>query len=88
MKTFEELTRYEKTVLLACGKANNFSLSSHVPIGYIRKKIEKKQQIYVKKIMKILVSSGFILESPAGRNKTYKLSRDGLKACKLLKEEL
>jgi len=88
MKTFEELNNYEKAVLSACGKANKYSLRSHTPIGYIRKKIEKKQRPFVNKAMKKLVSSGFILEHKARRNITYGLSPDGLKACNILKKEL
>lgn len=88
MKDFKNLTRFEKIVLFACGKANNFSLSSHVAIGYIRKKLKAKYHKYFKKIMKILVSSGFILEHPTRRNTTYSLSPDGKKACDKFKDEL
>ena len=87
MKDLEALNTFIKTVLIACCKANDYSLSSHVPIGFIRKKIAKNQQKYFKKAFKTLVSSGFIIQHPTGRNVTYALSPDGLKAGKLLQKE-
>lgn len=87
MKELEELNTFEKTVLIACCKANGYSLSSHVPLGYIRKKIAKNHQKYFKKAFKTLVSSGFVIQHPASRNVTYALSPDGLKAGYVLKKK-
>ncbi len=88
MKDLKDLNRYEKIVLSACGKANKYSLGSHRSIEIIRKKINPKQQKYVNKAMKTLVSSGFIIQHPTSRKTTYGLSPKGLNACNLLKGEL
>jgi len=87
MKELEELNTFEKRVLLACCEANEFSLGSHVSIKKIRKKIDKKQQKYLKKAMRTLISSGFVLEHPTRGEMTYRLSRDGRNACFIIKKE-
>ncbi len=87
MKKLEALNTFEKTVLNACCNANNYSLSSHVPKGFIRKKMAKNQQKYFNRAFKTLISSGFIIQRPTSRNVTYALSPNGLKAGNLLKKE-
>ena len=41
MKELEDLNAFEKAVLLTCCDANNYSLSSHVPIEAITKRLRK-----------------------------------------------
>ncbi|MFX1457714.1 MAG: hypothetical protein ACFFDB_20290 [Promethearchaeota archaeon] len=88
MKELEDLTTFEKTVLLACGKANDFTLKAHNSEGFIRKKIDKKNRQYVKPALKKLVRKGFIIKRPGSKELSYYLSPIGLKACNLLKKEL
>ncbi len=91
MKTFEDLTDLEKSVLLIWGKALNFSTNKHRQIERINKRIDAILHVNFhkdkKKINKMLINSGFIIRHPTGRSKTYCLSPDGLKCCNILKRE-
>jgi len=98
MKTFEELTNLEKSVLLIWGKELDYSTTAHFPIQRIKKKIQSTLQdirIQNKKIQdkdirranKTLINSGFIIKHPTGRSTTYHLSPEGLRCCNILREE-
>ncbi len=88
MKELEDLNTFERAVLLACCKANNYSLGSHVPLGAITRKIRGVSHKYIKKVMKLLVSNGFVITHPTRRNVTYQMSKKGLEAGNILKKEL
>ncbi|KKN58653.1 hypothetical protein LCGC14_0550200 [marine sediment metagenome] len=91
MKIFEELTPYEKSVLLIWGKELDFCMTAHYPIQRIKKKIKftlpKLKNKDLTRINKTLMASGFILKHPTGRNTTYNLSREGLRCCEILKND-
>ncbi len=91
MKTFEELTDLEKSVLLVWGKELDYTTTARYPMQKIKKKllttlpdIKDKD---LRRINKTLISSGFITKQPSGRNPTYHLSREGLRCCNILKDE-
>jgi predicted transcriptional regulator len=92
MKTFEELTRLEKSVLLIWGNELNFSTRNHRQIEKINKRIGANLPEIPhkdrKRINKTLLNSGFIVKHPTGRSKTYCLSPDGLKCCNIIKREI
>lgn len=91
MKTFEELTDLEKSVLLIWGRELNYSTTAHYPKQRIEKRLKTNLPGILhkdlKRINKTLISSGFITQHPARRNTTYSLSIDGLKCCNILKNE-
>jgi len=87
MKELEKLTETEKSVLLACYDANNFSLSSHVPKEAIMRRLRNLNPKYRKKAFNVLLSSGFILKKPTGKKITYGLTKKGLTAGNRLKED-
>ena len=89
MKELEDLTEAERLVLLACCDANKFSLSSHVQLETITRRIKGLSGKYVKKVIKLLLSNGFIRLHPVGRSKkTYQLNRKGLNAGIQIRAEL
>ncbi len=88
MKEFEELNDLERIVLLASYDANNSSLSSHVPIQAIRRRINKSQHRHFKKAFDVLVKSGFILNKPTRRKMTYGLTTKGLRYGNILKDDI
>ncbi|MFX0104347.1 MAG: hypothetical protein ACFE75_02510 [Candidatus Hodarchaeota archaeon] len=79
MKELEDLNETEKAVLFACCDANNFSLKSRVPIEAIAKRVQISGKFF-KKVIRLLLSNGFIREHPSGRKTTYELTRKGWKA--------
>lgn len=91
MKTFEELTDLERSILLIWGNELDFSTTAH----HQREKIMKRIDKILPKIKnkdkaranKNLINSGFIIRNPTGRSKTYKLSPYGLRCCNILKRE-
>ena len=91
MKSFEELTDYERSVLLIWGEELNYSTYAHHQREKINKRISKMiPQIKAKdrkRINKVLLNSGFILRNPTGRSNTYKLSLYGLKCVNAIKRE-
>ena len=87
LKELEDLSGYEKYVLLECCEILDWSLHSRLALQYFTKRINKSQQKYVKKAIKTLVSSGFISQHPSGRTMTYQLTIDGRDAGLLIKKE-
>ena len=91
MKTFEELTDLEKSVLLIWGNELNFSTRSHYPIERINRRIDAIIDGILtkdrKRIIKTLINSGFIVRHPTGGSKTYNLSPYGLRCCNIIKRE-
>lgn len=89
MKELEDLTEAERVVLLACCDANRFSLNSHVQLATITKRIKGLPGNYIKKVIKLLLSNGFIRLHPVGRSKkTYQLNRKGLNAGMQIRDEM
>jgi len=88
MKELDDLNTFEKSILLVCCDANNFSLRSHVPIEAIKRRIRNVPDKYIKKSIRILFSNGFIVKHPTGRSRnTIQHTKKGLKAGNLLKKE-
>jgi len=87
MKEFEDLTEIERRVLVQFCQANNYSLSSHIPIEAVNLNIRGVHPKHIRRAVKELISSGFILKHPTGRQTTYKISRDGLRGGNRLREE-
>jgi hypothetical protein len=92
MKTFEELTNLERSILLIWGKSLDFSTTAHYPDQRIKRKLTSSlPEVRTKDInraSKTLITSGFILEKPTRRNTTYSLSIEGLRCCNILREKL
>ena len=89
MKELEDLTELERLVLLACCDANRFSLSSHVQLEKITKRIVGVESKYIKKAIKLLLSNGFIRLDPVGRSrKTYQINKKGLVAATQIRDEI
>jgi len=92
LKTFEELTNLEKSVLLIWGKELNFNTKIHHQIEKITKRLDAILPEIIhkdkKRINKMLINSGFIVRHSTGRSKTYQLSPYGLKCCNILKHEI
>lgn len=91
MKTFEELSTLEKSVLLIWGNELDFSTRTHHQREKIYKRIDANLPEITHKdkirINKTLINSGFIVRHPTGRSTTYKLSPHGLRCCNILKRE-
>ena len=91
MKSFEELLPTERAVLLVWGKELNYSTTAHLSIKKVNKKIKSTHPKYldksIRRINKMLKSSGFILEHPARRDTTYSLSPEGRRCCLILRDE-
>ncbi len=84
-----DLTPYEKAVLFACCDANNFSLHSHVPPEYVRKRIKNIPAKYIKKAFKTLFAKGYILKHPARRSgMTIQLTKKGLQVGLVILDEI
>ena len=69
------LTPYELEVLIACCDVCNYSPKCHQPIEYIVKRIDKSAGKLVKRVVKKLVSKGFIIKHPTGGGMTYEPSK-------------
>ena len=87
MTDLEDLSEDEKSVLLACCDANDFSLGSHVPKEAIMRKLQKLNPKYRRKAFKKLLTKGLISKHPTKRQTTYELSRNGLQIGNKLKED-
>ncbi len=87
MKEFEDLTPLECRILLRFCKANNYSLSSHVPKEAVNLNIRGVHPKHIKRAVKLLISNGFITKHPTGRQTTYNLSIKGLRGGNILKNE-
>jgi hypothetical protein len=91
MKSFEELTTLEKSVLLIWGNELNFNTKNHRQIEKINKRITANlpgiKQKDKKRINNTLITSGDVVQHPTGRSKTYGLSLEGLKCCNIIKRE-
>jgi len=91
MKTCEQLTDLEKSVLLIWGKELDYSTTAHYPDNRIWKKIKNTlpgiRDKDLRRINKTLKTSGFILKQPTGGETTFKLSPEGLKCCNIIRDE-
>lgn len=87
MKEFEDLTQIERRILVRFCQANNYSLSSHVPIQAVNLIVKGVHPKHIKRVVKMLISSGFVLKHPTRNQMTYKISIDGLKGGNILKNE-
>ncbi len=87
MKDLGDLNRIERAVLLACCDANKDSKGSHAPIEAIKRSIKNLNQKQVRKVIKTLISSGFIREHPTRGGVTYNLNKKGIIACQTIREE-
>ena len=83
MKELEDLNNLERSVLLACCNANKFSLGSHVSIEIIRRKTSVNPKD-VKRILRMLISNGFISQHPTRGSMTYQLTKKGwIEGCQI-----
>ncbi len=91
MKTFEELTKLEKSVLLTWGEELDNSTATHYTLQRIRRKLTHTHPgIRVKDLRRIittLINSGFFIKHPTGGSTTYHLSLDGLRCCNIIRDE-
>lgn len=87
MKEFKDLTEIELRVLVQFCKANGYSTKSHVPIEAVNLDITGVHPKHIRRAKKQLISSGFVLKHPTGRQMTYSISIDGLKGGNILKNE-
>ncbi len=92
MKEFEDLTQIELRILVRFCEANNYSLSSHVPIEAVNLKLkgENSKYIrhkYIRRAIEELRASGFIVKHPTGRQTTYNISKKGLRAGTILRND-
>ncbi len=87
LKNLNDLTEFEQFVLLVCCIANKFSLSSHVPQEAVIKRIRNIDGKMIKKALKSLKSNDFIGLHPTKGGLTIQLTRKGLEAGNILKEE-
>lgn len=80
MKELNDLNESEEVVLFMACQVLNYSLTARVPKKRITNKIRDMHPKYLRKAFKSLVSNGFLVERPSGRNVTYGLTPKGLKA--------
>ncbi len=88
MKELRDLTRIERMILLAFCDANNWSLSSHVPLEAVKRRIKNINPKVINKVIKLLNSNGFIIKHPTRHRITYHLSKKGLQAGNQINSEL
>ena len=81
------LTPFELDVLIACCDACNYSTNCHQPIEKIIKRINKSAGKNVRKVIKILVSKGFIIKHPTRGGMTYEPSKDAIMLVKSLNRD-
>ena len=88
MKELKDLNTYQKVTLLAVCKANKGQLNARWSKAHIQKFLPEKSQLkYFRKALDKLVSNGFVGEKPSRRKRTYFLTKKGISACKVLKED-
>lgn len=75
MKECEDLNSTEIAVLIICCDVCDNSLNCHVSREKITKKIQLKKPI---KILKTLISSGFIVKHPTRGSMTYAITKRGI----------
>ncbi len=78
MKELKDLTTIEQEVLLTFCDANNFSLSSHVPLEAVSRRLRNLSSKLAKKAIKTLLTNSFIMKHPTRHKITYQLTRKGL----------
>jgi hypothetical protein len=76
------LSPIEQAVLKALGDACYWSLSAHVPIEAVTKRIRQNLRGEVKKTLRKLRAKGYCYEHPARRNTTWQLTPLGLATVK------
>lgn len=74
------LSPMEQATLKALAEMCNYSLSAHVPKEAVTSKFPKHLRGDAKKCLKKLKSKGFCREHPTGRNITWELTINGLRA--------
>ena len=84
MKELDDLIEAEEVVLFMSCQVLNYSLTARVPKKRITNKIRDMRPKYLKNAFKSLVSNGFLILHPSGRNPTYQLTRKGMKAGTIL----
>ncbi len=88
MKELKDLNRTQKLTLLAVCKANKGQLNARWSRAFIQRFFPEKSQLkYFRKALDKLVSNGFVGEKPSRRKRTYFLTKKGISACKVLKED-
>ena len=75
MKECEDLNSSEIAVLIICCDVCNNSTNCHRPREDIIKKVQLKKPI---KILKTLISSGFVVKHPTSGSMTYAITRKGI----------
>ena len=70
------LTPFELEVLIACCDVCNYSTNCHQPIEKIVKRIDKSAGKLVKRVVKMLVSKGFITKNPTRGGMTFEPSKE------------
>lgn len=78
MKELEDLTILEREVLLVFCDANIFSLSSHIPLEAVKRRLRDLSPKLVKKAINLLLTNGFIMKHPTRHRITYQLTKKGL----------
>ena len=87
MKELDDLSTYEKKTLVCFKWACNNSYHKHVRPEAIKKHFHGRNWKYVKKAIRGLVASGFLIEHPTRGGKTYNISKPGLDAANRIEEE-
>ncbi len=72
------LTPFEIDVLIACCDVCNYSTNCHQPIEKIVRRIDKSAGKLVKRVVKKLVSKGFMIIHPTRGGLTYEPSKDAI----------
>ena len=75
MKECEDLNSSERAVLIICCDVCKSSTNCHVPREAITRRVKLKKP---QRILKTLVSSGFIVKHPTGGKMTYAITRRGI----------
>lgn len=75
MADSNSLTPFELEVLIACCDVCNYSTNCHQPIEKIVRRINKSAGKLVKRVIRMLVSKGFIRKHPTSGGMTYEPSR-------------
>jgi DNA-binding MarR family transcriptional regulator len=88
MKELNDLTAIEREILITFCDVNNYSLKSHKPLEAVVRRLRYLNPKTVKKVIKILLTSGFIMRHPTKHRVTYQLTKKGLKAGNQIKLEI
>ena len=88
LKELAELNQHERYILFICGDTCGYSLSCRVPLNAIKTRLRRMRPKTFRRSFHTLLSNGFVRKHPSSRNPTYELTRKGLKACNILRDEL